>query len=86
MGKSIPYVSTQDKSLLQDHTTVIVAYAKSIGKNTADFTARDLRGYIAFLWKTAHLRTCKKRNVSVRASEHVHDHAHDRKRKVRRRK
>ncbi len=56
MGKSIPYVNSQDQALLKNHETVICAYARSIGKSTADFTGSDLRGYISFLWKTSHER------------------------------
>ena len=47
MGKSVPYVPrTTDKTVLP-----IVLYARGIQKNTAEFTAKDLRNFLKWLWK-----------------------------------
>lgn len=71
MGKSLPYVRTEDKLLLKSHATAIVAYARSIGKNTVEFMARDVRGYIDFLWKTAHERDVGRQHRRTRRRRYV---------------
>lgn len=49
LGKTQPYVSRQ---LAQDRTMLpMVMYAKSIGKNTAEFTQKDLRKFLRWLWQ-----------------------------------
>lgn len=66
MGSSIPYVSQKDTELLKSHDTVAAAYAKSIGKNSTEWGGKELRGFIDFLWKTAHLRQSQQAVVQAR--------------------
>lgn len=49
LGKTQPYIP---KALANDRTMLpIVMYAKSIGKNTAEFTQHDLRKFLRWLWQ-----------------------------------
>lgn len=57
MGSSIPYVTQQDKLLLNSYETVAASYARSINKNSAEWNGKDMRGFLDFLWKTRAART-----------------------------
>lgn len=49
LGKTQPYVP---KAIANDRTMLpMVMYAKSIGKNTAEFTQHDLRKFLRWLWQ-----------------------------------
>ena len=49
LGKTQPYVP---KAIAHDRTMLpMVMYAKSIGKNTAEFTQKDLRKFLRWLWQ-----------------------------------
>lgn len=49
LGKTQPYVP---KAIANDRTMLpMVMYAKSIGKNTAEFTQKDLRKFLRWLWQ-----------------------------------
>ncbi len=67
MGSSTPYVTSGDVKLLSSHDTVAAAYARSIQKNSTEWTGKDLRGFIEFLWKTkAHRAHSVKREATCR--------------------
>lgn len=85
MGSSTPYVSSQDKKMLSAYATVSAAYARSINKNSTEWSGKDLRGFIDFLWKTKAHRV----NATVtlwKCTCDVHDATHVEKNKEKKKK